>query len=54
MSRCKFVKRIFTPYQGLFGWVMKKVQGEYFVTTKSGYVVMSKEFKGCWFEDIKI
>lgn len=65
MSRCKFIKRIFMPYQGLFGWVMKNVQGEYFVTTRSNYIVMSnksldyiievmsKEFKGCWFEDIK-
>lgn len=64
MSKCKYVKRIYVPYQGLFGWVMKNSRGEYFVTTKDGYIVMSnnsldyiievmsKEFKGCWFEDI--
>jgi hypothetical protein len=52
------------PYQGLFGWVMKNSRGKCFVTTKDGYIVMSnnsldyitevmsKEFKGCWFEDI--
>lgn len=64
MSKCKYVKRIYVPYQGLFGWVMKNIRGKYFVTTKDGYIVMSnnsldyiievmsKEFKGCWFEDI--